>query len=87
MSSDDQLFDRIGEILEPRSGWLYEPSTTPGAPPSWCLDSHGEIRLSVSVDQGSIVVYLPDQDRELVVDGLDALTTWIDTNEARFLHP
>lgn len=87
MSSDNELFDRIGVVLTSRPGWIYEPSTTPGAPPSWCLDSHGEIRLSVSVDHGAITVYLPNQDREIAVEDLDVLAKWIDTNEARFLRP
>ncbi len=87
MSSDDELFDRVGDVLASRPGWIYEPSTTPGGPPSWCLDAHGEIRLSVSVDRGAITVYLPDQDLDIPVDDLDALTNWLDTNETRFLQP
>jgi hypothetical protein len=87
MSSDNELFDRVGDVLLSRPGWIYEPSTTPGAPPSWCLDSHGEIKLSVGVDHGAITVYLPNQDQEIAVDDLDGLTTWIEANEARFLQP
>jgi len=86
MSSDDELFDHIGDALGSRPGWNYEPSTTPGALPSWCLDVHGEIRLSVSVNHGAVTIYIPNQDHEIVVDDLDALTKWIDTNEAQFLQ-
>ena len=42
MSRDDELFDQIGERFRSRYGWRFEPSATPGAPPSWCLDFHGE---------------------------------------------
>ena len=87
MSSDDELFDRLGECLEPRPGWNFEPSTTPGAQPSWCFDPHGEITISVSLVEGVITIYLPNLDREIAVDGIDALGAWIDTNESRFSRP
>jgi hypothetical protein len=87
MSRDDELFDQIGQLLESRHGWIFEPSTTPGMPPSWCLDSGGEIELSVGVDRGIISIYLPNLDQEIAVDGVDELMTWIDKNEQRFLRP
>ena len=85
-SPDDELFHDIGLLLEPRHGWRMEPSTTPGAPPFWCLGSGGEVELSVGVNDGVISVYVPDEDREITVDGLGELTSWIDDNEARFLR-
>jgi hypothetical protein len=81
----DSLFDQVGHILEPRPGWRYEPSTTPGAEPSWCLDSGGEVTLSVCVLEGRICVFLPDVDRELYVTDLGALGIWIEENESRYL--
>jgi hypothetical protein len=86
-SDDDGLFHQVGLLLGSRRGWNLEPSTTPGGPPSWCLDSGGEIELSVSVGSGVISVYVPDSDQEIALDGLGALTSWIDNNEARFLRP
>jgi hypothetical protein len=86
MPDDDELFDQLGRLLGSRSGWHFEPPTTPGAPPSWCLDPGGEISLAVNVVGGSITVYLPDEDKELSLDGVAALIAWLDGNEARFLR-
>ena len=87
MSPDADLFDQIGRVLEPRPGWHYEPSTTPGAEPSWCLDPGGQIAVAVNVIDGAVCVYLPDEDREIRLNGLDELTEWIDRNEGAFFQP
>jgi hypothetical protein len=63
MSSDDELFHQVGLILNRRSGWRYEPSTTPGAQPSWCFDPDGDILIGVTVIDGVHSVYLPEVDR------------------------
>ncbi len=81
MSVDDELFDRVGAALGARGGWRYEPSTTPGGLPSWCLDPGGEPVVSVSVVDGAIVAYLPVQDRDISFVGLDALLAWVDERE------
>ena len=86
MSHDNDLFDQIGNLLESRRGWIFEPSSTPGMPPFWCLESGGEIELSVSADSGTISIYLPKQDQEIAIDNVEALITWIDKNEQRFLR-
>lgn len=83
MSSDDELFALLGERLGSRPDWNFEPSTTPGAQPSWCFDPHGEITISVSLVEGAITIYLPNLDREIAVDDLDALSAWMDANESR----
>jgi hypothetical protein len=85
VSHDDALFDEVGALLSTRGSWRFEPSPTPGAPPSWCLDIQGEIRLSVSVLAGTISLYDPRQDAQLDFGGPDQLTTWLDANETRFL--
>ncbi len=85
MSHDDALFDEVGGVLAARGSWRFEPSPTPGAPPSWCLDVQGEIRLSVSVLDGTISVYEPSRDAQVDVAGMDELTAWLNANEARFL--
>ena len=78
MSADDVLFDQVGAELTKRPGWRYEPSTTPGGPPSWCLDPAGEILLSVSVYEGSILLYVPSEDWEVPIDNLEGLLRWVD---------
>lgn len=83
---DDELFDRIGDVLGSRPGWIFEPSSTPGLAPSWCLSSGGEIELSVGVDAGNISLYLPNTDQEVAVEGLDGLMAWLERNERRFLR-
>ncbi len=87
MASDHELFDQLGLVLEPRPAWRYEPSTTPGVQPSWCLVVGGEIRLSATVIDGVHSAYLPDDDREIDFDGRDDLIAWIDENEDRFDRP
>jgi hypothetical protein len=71
------LFDQVGAVLETQGGWHYEPSTTPGGLPSWCLDPGGVVACSVNVVDGAIVLYFPDEDHEMRVDGLDELSTWL----------
>ena len=85
MSADDVLFDQVGAELTKRPGWRYEPSTTPGGPPSWCLDPGGTIALSVNVIDGTVTVYVPENDRDVVVGGVDDLLTWLDNFGDRYL--
>jgi hypothetical protein len=87
VSPDDELFDRVGSALGSSPGWVFEPSTSPGGAPSWCLDPSGHITLSVTVIDGVIAAYLPAEDKEIPFADLDALTTWIDANQARFALP
>jgi len=81
--TDDELFDEVGAAVETRGGWHYEPATTPGAQPSWCLDPGGEVAVAVNVVEGSVVAYLPAQDREVVLTGVDGLVGWLDLREGR----
>lgn len=81
----DSLFDQVGHILEPRPGWQYEPSTSPGAESSWCVSPGGEVTLSVCVLGDRICVFLPEIDRELYLPDLDALGAWVEENEPRYL--
>jgi hypothetical protein len=83
MAQDESLFDQVGAALTARPGWRYEPSTTPGAAPSWCLVSQGEIDLSVSVEGDAISIYRPDRGAEVAVDGLPALMRWVDQHQGR----
>lgn len=54
-------------------------------PAQWCLLSGPEIELSVTVDRGSIVIYVMDLNAEVFVDDGAALTEWLDANEGLFL--
>jgi hypothetical protein len=81
MTTDDLLFDRVGEALTARGGWRYEPSSSPGGPPSWCLDPGGEAVVEVSVLEGAVVVYLPATDRDVSFADLDGMLAWLDEQE------
>lgn len=81
-SEDDELWKQVGETLEKRPGWSLQASSSPGAPPSWCLVDEGEIDLSVSVDGAAVCVYVMSADREVRLDDSGALTAWLDANEA-----
>jgi len=84
VTHEGDLFEQIGRLLEPRPGWGYEPSPTPGAAPSWCLDDGGEILLAVNVIDGAICVYVPEDDREIWLRDLGELAAWMERNEAEF---
>jgi len=83
MSDDGVLFDQVGSALERCGGWHYEPSTTPGGLPSWCLDPGGEVACSANVVDGAIVLYFPDEDYELTLDGLGGLSAWLGARMGR----
>ncbi len=84
MPRHHDLFDEVGQMVTSRPGWHYEPSTSPGGPPSWCLDPHGEPTLSVTVIDGNITMFLAATGQEIPIDNVDALRVWLDANESRF---
>jgi hypothetical protein len=87
MASGDKAVRRdVEELLAAREHWRREPSSSPGMPSQWCLLSGPEIELSVTVDRGSIVVYVMDANTEVFFDGVDGLTAWLDADEALFLE-
>ena len=79
--TDDDLFEELGAALQARGGWHFEPATTPGALPSWCLDPGGDVAVAVNVIEGKVVAYLPSTDREVPVDGVGGLLEWLDLRE------
>ena len=79
---DDDLWEKVGELLGTRPGWSLQASSTPGAPPSWCFGSGGEVDLSVSVDAGSIWVYVMETDQDVRLANTGELTAWLEEHEA-----
>lgn len=85
-SGDKALRREVEELLRAREHWRLEPSSSPGMPSQWCLLSGPEIELSVTVDKGSIVVYVMDANTEIFLDDLAALTAWLEADEGLFLE-
>lgn len=52
---------------------------SPGAPPAWCFGSGHERDLSVTVDRGSVCVYVVEADQEVRLGGTDELVDWLTT--------
>jgi hypothetical protein len=72
----------VEELLGLRPGWRLEPRATPGAGPLWCFVVNGKIEFSVTVEGGSIHLYVMDTDQELVFRDADALMAWFRVNRA-----
>jgi hypothetical protein len=70
----------IHDVLGGRPGWRLEPRSTPGATPLWCFVFNGRIEFSVTVEDGSIRLYVMDTDRELVFDDGGGLMAWLRSN-------
>jgi hypothetical protein len=85
-SRDKALRREVEELLRAREHWSLQPSSSPGMPSQWCLLSGHEIELSVTVDGGAIVVYVMDANTEIFLDDVNALTAWLDADEALFLE-
>jgi hypothetical protein len=72
MSTNDIL-----DVLVGRPGWRLEPRSTPGASALWCFVFNGRIEFSVSVDAGSVHLYVMDTDQEIVFDDAEELMAWL----------
>ena len=77
MSTNDIL-----DVLVGRPGWRLEPRSTPGATPLWCFVFNGRIEFSVTVDAGSVRLYVMDTDQEIVFDDAEGLMAWLRANRA-----
>ena len=80
MSTNDLL-----DVLVGRPGWRLEPRSTPGATPLWCFVFNGRIEFSVTVEAGSIRLYVMDTDQEIVFDNAEGLMAWLRANRAEAL--
>ena len=70
----------IRDLLVGRPGWRLEPRSTPGTTPLWCFVCNGKIEFSVTVDDGSIHLYLMETDQEIIFKDADGLMAWLREN-------
>jgi len=83
-SRDKVLHRDVEMVLRSRAHWSIQPSSSPGMPAQWCFLSGPEIELSVTVDRGSIVVYVMDLNAEIFLADGASLAAWLDANEGLF---
>jgi hypothetical protein len=84
-SVDKVLGREVEDLLRGREHWSLQPSSSPGMPSQWCFLAGPEIELSVTVDQGAIVVYVMDRNAEVFLEDGTALATWLEANEGLFV--
>lgn len=78
-SDEGELWKQLSGLLQRRQGWTFQGMSSPGAPPAWCYGSGHEPDLSVTVEGGSICVYIVEADDEVRLDGTDELVDWLGT--------
>jgi hypothetical protein len=77
--------NEIRDLLVGRPGWRLEPRSTPGATPLWCFVFNGKIEFSVTVEAGSIRLYVMETDQEIQFADGEALMDWLRANRAEAL--
>lgn len=78
MGTDDaELWKQVDQLLKRRRGWRFQATSTPGAPPLWCFGPESEPDLSVTVEGGSICVYVARTDYDVTLAGTDDLVEWL----------
>jgi hypothetical protein len=82
MDTGEPSTNELLDLLLGRPGWRLEPRSTPGATPLWCFVDNGKIEFSVTVDAGSVHLYVMETDQEIVFDDGDALMAWLRANRA-----
>ena len=80
-----QQTNELVELVKGRPGWRLEPRTTPGASPLWCFVVNGEIEFSVSVEDGTLHVYVMATDQEVVLQNAEDLSGWLEANKPEAL--
>ena len=60
--------------------------STPGAPPVWCFASGSELDLSVTVEGGSIRVYVVETDQNVKLGKVSDLVDWLNVHKAGSLQ-
>jgi hypothetical protein len=78
----------IRDVFFGRPGWRLEPRSTPGLTPLWCFVVNGKIEFSVTVEEGTVRLYVMESDQVLVFDDAEGLMAWLRANRAEaFLEP
>jgi hypothetical protein len=72
--------NEILDLLGGRPGWRLEPRSTPGSTPLWAFVYNGKIEYSVTVDGGTIRLYVMETDQEIIFDNADGLMSWLRSN-------
>jgi hypothetical protein len=70
------------DLLVGRPGWRLEPRSTPGTTPLWCFVFNGKIEFSLTVNDGSLRLYVMDTDQEIIFKDADGLMAWLRSNRA-----
>jgi hypothetical protein len=73
------LTNEILDLLGGRPGWRLEPRSTPGSTPLWFV-YNGKIEYSVTIDGGTIRLYVMETDQEIIFDNADGLMSWLRSN-------
>lgn len=76
-TDDARLWKQVDQLLTRRPRWKFQARPTPGMPPAWCLGPEGEPDLTVTVDGGSICVYVTRTEYVVTVKGTDELVAWL----------
>lgn len=76
-TGDADLWKAVDHLLGRRPGWRFQPRSTPGATPVWCFGPEADPVLTVSVDDGAIVVCPESGDPEVTLPGGDELFRWL----------
>ena len=74
------MTNEILDLLGGRPGWRLEPRSTPGSTPLWAFVYNGKIEYSVTVDGGTIRLYVMETDQEIIFDNADGLMSWLRSN-------
>jgi hypothetical protein len=77
--------NEIRDLLVGRPGWRLEPRSTPGATPLWCFVFNGKIEFSVTVEEGSLRLYVMETDQEIIFKDAEGLMAWLRANRAEAL--
>lgn len=77
--------NEIRDLLVGRPGWRLEPRSTPGSTPLWCFVFNGKIEFSVTVEDGSVRLYVMETDQEIQFANGESLTAWLRANRAEAL--
>jgi hypothetical protein len=77
----------IVDLLVGRPGWRLEPRSTPGTTPQWCFVSNGKIEYSVTVTDGSLLLYVMETDQEIIFKSADGLLAWLRANRSEAALP